>query len=127
MSSFVLLFPVKTSVLVFGEKEVSVEMKEEKQFTWVCTATSDPSTPPRVRWFKETKEGGDKMVYEQPPVLLIRDGVLNIHVVPNKTQGWETYKGMYRCDGENGYSKESVYVVLRIVSPGNSHYFNTMH
>ena len=108
-------------MIVVGEKEVSVDMREEKNFTWQCTATSDPSTPPQVRWFKETKEG-DKMVYEEPPVLLLRDGILKIHVVPNKTQGWEKYQGKYRCDGENGYTKESVNVALRVYSvlpPGN--------
>lgn len=115
-------------MVFIGEKEISVDMNDEKEFTWQCTATSDPSTPPQVRWFKETKEG-DLLVYDGPPALSLSNGTLRIHVVPNKTQGWEQYQGKYRCDGENGYTKESVYAVLKIVNyqpPGKSHHLKTI-
>jgi len=120
---------VKTRVEVVGEKDVSVDMNEGKEFTWECTVTSDPSTPPRVKWSKET-EDGYRPLDEEPPALLLKDGTLKIHVVPNnKNQSWQTYLGKYRCDGENGYTNESAYVVLRIkdfLPPGNPRCLNTI-
>ena len=120
---------MKTRVEVVGEKDVSVDMNEEKEFMWECKATSDPSTPPRVKWSKET-EDGYMPVDEEPPALLLKDGTLKIHVVPNKkNHSWQKYQGTFRCDGGNDYTNESVYVVLRIkkfIAPGNPHCFNTI-
>jgi len=99
-------------VFLVNDQDVHVEMYEEKEVKFECSATSDPSTPPSVRWWYKAENKEEEPVQENPPTVTIKDGALTIFVNPNGTQKWENYHGEYRCVGDNGYSKATAAVKL---------------
>ena len=101
----------KTKVILVDSQDVRVEMYEEREVKFECSATSDPSTPPSVRWYK-VENNEEQPVQDNPPTVTIKGGALTIYVNPNGTQKWTAYHGEYRCIGDNGYSKATAAVNL---------------
>lgn len=63
----------------------------------------------------------EALVYDDPPDIIVKDGVLNISFNPNNTRRWTDYKEEFRCIAENGYSKDMAQVnitVLETMPPG---------
>ena len=95
---------------ITGSKEVSVDFLEQKHFIFQCKATSDPSTPPTVRWYK-TEPFGD-LVRNEPPYILVEKEFLIIMVYPDCSSECSNYLGEYRCIGNNVYSQGNQTITL---------------
>ena len=89
-----------------NETEVTVNTNEEGRVELECRATSDPSTPPTIRWFKVEAEG-EQLLHNEPPFVTVNAGLLSIHVAADATDKWSKYLGQYRCVADTGYSRVS--------------------
>ena len=110
----------RTRVVFEGERNIVVNASDERKIQFTCKATSDPSTPPIVRWYKVVNNK-EELVYDDPPDIIVKNGVLNISFNTNNTRRWTDYKEEFRCIAENGYSKDMAQVnitVLETMPPG---------
>ena len=92
-----------------------VDFLEEKLFYFQCVVTSDPSTPPTVRWYKT--EPTDYLVRNELPYVFVAMETLVIRIDPKCSANCTKYLGEYRCVGDNGYSRDSRTIKLAYQPP----------
>lgn len=105
---------VRTNVTLLTDSNfVSVDLTKENWFQFNCRATSDPSTPPSVQWYK-VGEYGQELVgqYNDSSNVFMEDGILTIYTEPNCFTACEKYLGEYVCIGDNGYTQDNATVIL---------------
>lgn len=110
---FLLIFMLldRTLITVNGkrfEREVIVEPIEGNEIRHTCRATSDPSTPPIVRWekIKNDEELDLAIVTVENDTLIL----INRTCIPNPKR--TNYQEEYMCIGDNGYSNDSSTIVI---------------
>jgi len=102
---------VKTVVTSTSENDhVLVDREEAKTVTFSCTASSDPSTPVAITWYKVIKgdDPYDEIVYPINSTIILGadDGTLTFNIEHNNTDKWIRHEGTYKCKAGNGYSQD---------------------
>jgi len=89
----------------------SLFVREE---TLHCVASSDPSTPPLISWYRLVPGGGMTQVNSSDRLAIDRAGSLRFHGVADAE--WILLKGWYRCQADNGYTSDSADVFLHVLT-----------
>ena len=95
---------------------------KENRFQFDCSATSDPSTPVIVQWYKVLDQGRQKLVYNEPTYLSVMNGNLTLYIDANCSDTCFKYLGEYKCVADNRYTQDTV--TVRLDSTTGKHIFS---
>lgn len=86
---------------------------------FICTATTDPSTPLTIRWYRVMDDGSeDTQVHPMSHVNISADGTrLTFQVTEDTLSKWSRFRGKYRCHATNGYSEANAECTLTVDEP----------
>ena len=101
---------------------VPVDLSKKNRFQFDCSATSDPSTPVTVHWYKVLDQGRRELVYNEPPYLSVMNGNLTLYTDANCSDTCYKHLGEYICIADNKYTQDNVTVRLNSTA-GEHNYF----
>lgn len=107
------MFLVRTKVtLLSSSRSESVDISEGNRFQFNCSAVSDPSTQPTVKWQRAIDQGlgGLEPVYNETHCVVVLGGSLTICPEGNCSATCNKYLGEYICVGSNIYTQANVTV-----------------
>ena len=116
MLLFAVTMTVKTVLWNSSTIRSTVDLDEEVQFEFPCSAWSDDSTPEvSVRWYRVDEETDEEIeVRVIPDKLTVNgNGSLVIQLAKNDAEGWDAFlkhfRGqdhvVYKCHASNAYSE----------------------
>ena len=80
-----------------------------------CSATSDPSTRPRITWYSLINDTVTQVNTSSDDRLVIDDDGSLIFRGIKKTE-WRQFMGWYRCVADNGYTSDSADLYLDVLT-----------
>ena len=89
---------------------MSVDYREETLLFFQCDVTSDPSTPPTVRWYSSGSD--DDLTRSETPCAFVATKTLVMTIDPKSFANCAKYLGKYRCVGSNGYTRDNSTVMV---------------
>jgi len=105
---------IEKTAVVTNPQKLSIEVAKRAFAKFTCTATSDPSTPVIIHWYR-FHQG---VVTRIDPISFLEEGVAvdnNHSLIFRSSPGsvkWFEYLGVYQCQANNGYSSDSSEIKL---------------
>jgi len=109
---------------------VSVDLHEDVQFEFPCSAHSDDLTPVSIQWYHVDENTNDEVEVRIIPdkLTVSSNGSMMIRLTKNDTKGWAKFRGQYICRATNFYSEAERLAYIHVnnfIPPGQSQMFQS--
>ena len=120
---FAVTLTVPTVIVNSSTIEVAVDLQQDAEFEFPCSAKSDDSTPVSIRWYHLDEEVDEEVAVRVIPnkLTVSSNGTLVIRLQKNDMEGWARYRGLYKCRASNSYSSAERVAFIHVnnyVPPG---------
>ena len=113
---FAVTLTVPTVIVNSSTIKVAVDLQQDAEFEFPCSAKSDDSTPVSIRWYHLDEDIREDVAVRVIPnkLMVSSNGSLVIRLQKNDTEGWARYSGQYKCRASNSYSSAERVAIIHV-------------